>query len=394
MDYEFSQEDKDFRNEIRQLIADNVSADYPGIFTEDPEPLRKSFAFATKLGQSGLLTRAWPEEFGGEDARLWSQLVFNEEMWAHNEPRGGQYMGVTWIGPALMMFGTADQQAKHLPLIASGTVQWCQGFSEPDAGSDLASLRLSAVKDGAGFRINGQKIWTSYSNYADYCVLAARTSSSGPKQAGITVFLLPMDRPGITVRPIESYLGPIHFNEVFFDDVFVADDEVLGEVDEGWRVMTAGLAFERVGVPRYARCDRTIAYVQRFLAEQGELERFASAIASVKVHALVARLFSYRLISMRENDEPLGIMPAIARLWTVQLDQEVNDVIMDALGTTALGAHDEFGDSPLSHVEHSWRFSRTSTIAAGALEIHKMLAGRALLSGSGNSGSADNTSLF
>ena len=148
---------------------------------------------------------AWPEEYGGRGASPWEQTAVREEMWAHHEPRGAQYMGVNWVGPAIMRHGTAEQQRQHLPPIAAGEVIWCQGFSEPDAGSDLASLQTAARRDGDGWRISGQKIWTSYATMAQWCFLLARTSRGEKKQQGITVFLVPMDAPGIEVRP-----DPVH----------------------------------------------------------------------------------------------------------------------------------------------------------------------------------------
>jgi alkylation response protein AidB-like acyl-CoA dehydrogenase len=380
MDYRFSDDEESFRERIREIIAEGMSPDYPGIFTDDPHAVEESFAFAASLGAEGLLTRAWPAEYGGQDASLWSQLVFNEEMWAHNEPRGGQYMGVTWIGPALMQYGTPQQRDEHLPRISAGEVQWCQGFSEPDAGSDLASLKTAATRVEGGYKISGQKIWTSYANLAHYCVLAARTDSSGPKQHGITVFLIPMGRAGVTVRPIDTMLGPNHFNEVFLDDVFASDDEVLGEVDKGWEVMNAGLAFERVGIPRYARSDRILAQLQESLTP-AQLEDAAARIAVSKVHTLVARLLTYRTIA--ERDKPSGSTSdgPVSRIAATQLDQEVADLAMDELGLQALVTHHEAPTPAIANMEHHWRYAQSATVAAGALEIQKMLVGRAELAG-------------
>jgi alkylation response protein AidB-like acyl-CoA dehydrogenase len=378
VDYHFTEEENTLRAELRDSISNLMPADYPGIVTEDPRDLEASWSFARAFGADGVLTRSWPREFGGAEASLWSQVVFNEEMWGHNEPRGGQYMGVTWIGPALMMFGSVEQQQQHLPPIAAGDVQWCQGFSEPDAGSDLASLRTAARKVEGGYRVTGQKIWTSYANIASWCVLATRTSSDGPKQHGITVFLVPMDREGITVRPIDSLLGPNHFNEVFLDDVFVADDEVLGTPDEGWKVMSAGLAYERVGIPRYARSDQIIADVERLTAEQRD-DSASADLAATKVHTFVARLLAYRVITEREQEQAPSPAGGIARIVSTQLDQEVADLALDLVGTPAFATHHEATDPQLSHLEHHWRYAQASTVAAGSLEIQKMLVARQTL---------------
>lgn len=379
MDYAFSASEVEWRSEVRELIAASLPADYPGIFVEDFEgPLAASWDFCRMLGSRGLLARAWPRQHGGEDASVWSQVVFNEEMWAHNEPRGGQYMGVTWIGPALMAYGSDAQREQHLSGIARGEVQWCQGFSEPDAGSDLASLRTRATRVEGGFRIEGQKIWTSYASHAQYCVLAARTSTRERKQDGITVFLVPMDRAGITVRRIPTMLGPNHFHEVFLDDVHVEDEEVLGTIDQGWEIMTAGLAFERVGIPRYARADRVLAEARE--ATQGGSAAASPDLAAAMVHVLVARLLNYRTYDGRVTGEEVPAGGPVARIASTLVEQEVADVAMDLAGVDALMPDGPDAHPALGHLEHHWRYAQAATVAAGALEIQKMLVGRQLLS--------------
>jgi alkylation response protein AidB-like acyl-CoA dehydrogenase len=176
MDYDLVGETAALRANLRQLIRENVPADYLGAFTHDPADLDIAQAFCRSLADEGLLCMAWPREFGGRGASAWEQTAVREEMWAHHEPRGAQYMGVNWVGPSIMRHGTPEQCAQHLPAIAKGEVIWCQGFSEPDAGSDLASLTTAATRDGNEWRISGQKIWTSYATMAQWCFLLARTS--------------------------------------------------------------------------------------------------------------------------------------------------------------------------------------------------------------------------
>ena len=238
------------RANLRMLISQHVPRDYLGAFTDDPADLAIAQRFCATLAERGLLCLAWPEEFGGRGASVWEQTVVREEMWAHHEPRGAQYMGVNWVGPTIMRHGTPEQKAEHLPPIARGEVIWCQGFSEPEAGSDLASLKTRAtpLPNEPAFLITGQKIWTSYALMAQWCFLLARTSTEDRKQKGLTVFLVPMDSPGIEARPIRAMLGPHHLNEVFFDSVRVTEGQVLGEVGQGWQVVQEVLAFERVGI--------------------------------------------------------------------------------------------------------------------------------------------------
>ena len=223
-----------------------------------PPTSRPPSSSAGYSAERNLLCLAWPEEFGGGGASVWEQTVVREEMWAHHEPRGAQYMGVNWVGPIIMRHGTEEQQRKHLPPIARGEVIWCQGFSEPEAGSDLASLRTTARRDGDGWLVSGQKIWTSYATMAQWCFLLARTSKGEKKQQGLTIFLVPMDDPAIQVRPIRCMMGPHHLNEVFFDDLRVTEADVLGTVDAGL-VDRAGRDVLRAGRHRPVRPLRAAA---------------------------------------------------------------------------------------------------------------------------------------
>ena len=231
--------------EVTALRAEGPGAGPDGASRRFPWRFRRGHRWSgrlptrspARLAEQRLLTINWPHEYGGSDASVWEQTALREELWAASEPRGAQYMGLNWVGPVIMRYGSREQKALHLPAIAAGDEIWCQGFSEPNSGSDLASLQLDAAGDeDGGWRINGQKIWTSYAELADWCFLATRTNRDGPKQHGITIFLVPMDRSGITVRPIESIMGPHHINEVFYDDVRVDAADVLGEVDAGWDV--------------------------------------------------------------------------------------------------------------------------------------------------------------
>jgi alkylation response protein AidB-like acyl-CoA dehydrogenase len=197
MNYEFGADADALRAELRALIAAEIPEDFLGAFTDDPADLEIAQRFCARLASEHLLTLAWPEEYGGRGGSVWEQTVVREEMWAHHEPRGAQYMGLNWVGPAIMAYGTDEQKGQHLPAIAAGKVIWCQGFSEPDAGSDLASLTTKATPVEGGFEITGQKIWTSYAGMAQWCVLAARVGSGEKKHEGITLFLVPMDTPGI-----------------------------------------------------------------------------------------------------------------------------------------------------------------------------------------------------
>jgi alkylation response protein AidB-like acyl-CoA dehydrogenase len=387
VDFEMGQNARQLRGELRELVNEQVPHDFLGAFTDDPADLEVAQRFCRLLADRGLLCMAWPEEFGGRGASVWEQTVVREEMWAHHEPRGAQYMGVNWVGPTIMRHGTPEQQRKHLPPIARGEVIWCQGFSEPEAGSDLASLRTAATRDGAGWRVNGQKIWTSYATMAQWCFLLARTSKVGEgaalkKQQGLTIFLVPMDDPAIQVRPIRAMLGPHHLNEVFFDDLRVTEADVLGEIDGGWSIVQDVLSFERVGIARYARCERLLmaapdALGQRWDELPAELR---ARWARMLVHCRRARLLAYRLVSMQSAGRVQPGDAAAYRIAVTRLDQDSGEVLMEIVA--AVPRDDADTRYFRAEVEDHWRYSQASTVASGSIEVQRMLLSRAMLAAS------------
>jgi alkylation response protein AidB-like acyl-CoA dehydrogenase len=382
VDYELGSDAGNLRIRLRELIRNHLPADFLGAFTEDPRDLAATQAFCKLLASEGLLALAWPEEHGGGGGSVWQQTVLREEMWAHHEPRGAQYMGINWVGPALMRYGTPAQKAQHLTGIAAGEVIWCQGFSEPEAGTDLASLRTRAVPEGDGWRVTGQKIWTSYAQMASWCVLAACTDPDAPNAARLTLFLVPMDRAGITVRPIRSMLGPHHLNEVFLDTVRVSADEVLGDVGGGWRVMRDALAFERVGIARYARCESLLERLRTALG--GRWDELPASLRTRWARALVdlrvARLLAYRAVSLQDEASATAAASA-ARIATTICDQQVAELLLDVLGAQAL---DSGPRAPLhGAVEDHWRYAQAATVASGTIEVQRMLVAREILGGRG-----------
>lgn len=379
MDYQFDVAAEQLRIRLRQLIAELLPAEFLGAFSDDPTDLGMTQQFCKTLAAEGLLAIAWPTEFGGGGASVWDQTVVREEMWAYHEPRGPQYMGINWVGPTIMRFGTAAQQRKHLPPIAAGDVIWCQGFSEPDAGSDLSSLRTSASATPDGWVVNGQKIWTSYAPIADWCMLAARTTRSERPHDGISLFMIPMDRPGITVRRIDSLLGPYHLNEVFFDDVAVEPDELLGEVDGGWRIIRDALAYERVGIARYARCERLLSEFRVACADSWE--HLGDSVKEAWVRALLsartARLLAYRTVDQQAKGITDSATASRTRIAITLSDQETAEVLSEALGCDLLPDGEE---APLyGAFEDHWRYAQAATVAGGTLEMQLTLVARDVL---------------
>lgn len=375
VDFDLGESATALRSRLRELLAELLPPDWSGPFTDDPEVQRVVRTVLDRLAEDQLLTIDWPAEYGGAEASVWESTVLREEMWAHLEPRGPQYMGLSWVGPTVMEFGTAEQKRQHLPPIAAGERIWCQGFSEPESGSDLGSLSLPASADGDGWTVSGQKIWTSYAPIADWCFLAARTSrDEGPKTGGITIFLVPMDRAGITVRPIDSMMGEQHLNEVFFDEMRATPADVLGTVGEGWQVIKFVLNHERIGIPRYARDER-------LLSELGTLASDADAPARADyVRALVrarrARLLNYRAVALKESGELSDRAASGARIASIELDQEVAELAVDMVGASGLRPR---SGGLLGHAEDVYRYARSATIASGTIEIQRMLVARSLM---------------
>lgn len=368
------------RRRVRRLIAENLPAGWLGPFTNNPTDLALSNRFCEVLAGEGLLVPNWPAEYGGQDADLASSAVIREEMWAHFEPRGAQYYGPNWVGPSISDYGTPEQKALHLPRIAAGKAIWCQGFSEPDAGSDLSNLRTRAVPEGDGFRITGQKTWTSWALWAGWCYLLARVDGMGTdKRDGITVFLIPMDREGITVRGLDGLPGPHHLNEVFLDNVWASRDEVLGKVGNGWQVIRDALSNERVGIARYARGDRLLADV--LTNEQYATALPAQRWLQARVRNRMARLMCRRALWFQEEGGSHDFIVCAARMITTRADLTVADAVSEALGDDFFEDRYTPDAAVGGAIDFYWRYMQAGTIASGTTEMLQRQLSRAMFRG-------------
>src|SRR5581483_9620419 len=247
MDLTYPPEAEEFRTEIRSWLEENLP---DGWFDDDfsmtPEERRKFHEeWTQKLFDGGWICASWPKEYGGKGLSIMENVVLNEEFARAGAPLRADFFGDTLVGPTILQWGSEEQKKEFLPKILSGEIAWCQGFSEPDAGSDLASLKTRAELDGDEWGINGQKVWTTQAHYADYIFLLARTDPDAPKHAGISYLLVPMKQPGVEVRPIEQVDGSAEFNEVFFTNVRCPKENVVGGVNNGWKVAMTTLGFER-----------------------------------------------------------------------------------------------------------------------------------------------------
>lgn len=375
MDFIWSEEQQALRERVRALLARELPPDWDDLSRHGPgSPGQTAFSLrlCPQLAEAGLLVPHWPVEHGGHGAPPWHHFIIGEELWAAGEPRGAQYMNVNFIGQTIMRFGSPAQKARYLPPMAAGSAIWCQGFSEPSAGSDLAALRTRAERRGDSYVINGAKIWTSYAGLAQTCFLLARTGGAG--RQGVCIFLVPMDTPGIAVRGIPSLIGEGDIHEVFFDDVVVPADALLGEEGQAWPIIGWALSHERVGIARYAFSRRVLDGMVRQLQASGRFDdpvvqvRAGQALAAIEA----ARLLVYRVIHQRARGLPPTADANVARTAVIAADHQVSDFGMSFLPDTYCGH-----GHPL-HLSHHER-AIAAGIAAGAAEIQLNLVAQDFL---------------
>lgn len=364
MDFRWTPEETAFRQRLQDFLAATLPEDWERFSQHGPaSPTLTKYAetFCGKLAAEGLLTPHWPKEIGGEGLDPWHQLILAEEMWAAGEPRGGQYMNVNWVGPTLIKYGTEAQQNRYLPSITEGRALWCQGFSEPGSGSDLASLRTRAILEDDTYRVTGQKIWTSYAGLADTCFLLVRTSDD--RKRGISILLVPMDTPGITVRQIPSLIGEGDIHEVFFDDIVVPADALFGEEGQAWEIIAYSLANERLGIPRYALARAALDRAVAVLKEQSQWVGEAVKIEAARCAAFCegARMASYAIVTRRAKGDIIGAETSSARVATIMAERRVAEFVVEYLPEALVDAH------PFLKMHHQRGI--VAGIAAGAAEI-------------------------
>ena len=333
MDFDFTPEEQAFRTQVQSFLAKNL---HEPMSEYDPEFLE---AWDHKVAEQGWLGFSWPKDMGGAGASLIEQFILKEEMSAARAPRlGRDFMGITWVGPAIISHGTDAQKEQFLPEFLSGESLWCTGYSEPGSGSDLASLSTQAIRDGDEYVINGQKIWTTLAHEARWMFLLARTDTSS-RYAGISCLLLPMDTPGITIRPIPSLLGGHSFNEVFFDDVRIPVANRLGAEGEGWRVVVVALANERSGISEATEMLRHLEDLEKLASRSLSSGRPAMEDASVRrqLSSFRTRIAAMRLTGMRHltqqlHGDPPSSETSVNKLLRGQLEIEMDALAMGLLG--------------------------------------------------------------
>ena len=328
------------------------------------------------LSSRGWVAPAWPKEYGGAGLDTKKQFIMNEEFAEFGAMNVGGF-GVMMFGPTLIVHGTDDQKKEHLPGILNGSVQWCQGWSEPNAGSDVASVQTRAIRDGDDYVLNGQKIWTTGAQFADMMYMLARTDPDAPKHRGISYFMLDMKAPGVTVRPLMTMAGSAIFNEVFFENVRVPARNRLGEENRGWYIGTTTLDFERSSIGSAVGIRKQLEGIVRFAKEHPELSPGSGkhatqlALADRWIEALVARMMSYRVVSMQNA----GLIPnhesSMCKLFTSEMGQKIAALGMKLTGMygTIIGGSATY--APAGRFGVGYVAAVSSTIAGGTSEIQR-----------------------
>jgi len=369
-------------DEFRALVRDWVEANYPADkrFIVSRIGMDVIGDWVRMLGRKGWLCPSWPREWGGMGLPIRKQIVMMEEMARHGCARYPD-QAINHVGPLLMHFGTEAQKARHLPKIARGEEIWCQGYSEPGAGSDLASLQCKAVADGDDFIVTGEKIWTTLATCADWIFVLVRTDNSGKKQQGITMLLIDLRSPGVSVRPIESFTGEVEFAQVIFDSVRVPKTNVVGAVNEGWTIAKSVLGHERVivGAPIIAmtalRQLEDLAETMGAFADQSFVDRYAEL--RLELYGL-ANLFESFVQRIDEGGE-IGADVSLLKIVATELQARISEEIMSLAGDAARIARPIELPGMIVDPIALYAAARVPTIYGGANEIQRNLIAKAVL---------------
>ena len=384
MDFQFAPAEERLRAEVREFLANSLPAVDQRFHPDVPggDDLDEARAFNAKLAARGWIAPAWPQEYGGLGATIYEQMVFSEEFGYHGAPDNGtRAFGVGMLGPTLIVHGTAAQKSEHLPRITTGEAVWCQGYSEPGSGSDLASLQTRAVRDGDDFVLNGQKIWTSGGHGANWIFVLARSDPDAPKHKGISFFMVDMKTPGLTVRPLVNMANRHDFNEVFFEDARVPAANVVGEVNRGWYVGMTLLDFERSGVARTGAQRRTLEIFGRWLKSAPPAVRTMSRLgfADVVIANNVGRALGYRIGDMQTRGEHPSYEASMVKVFQSELSQRIYNFGLNALGLSGqVRAGD--GRAPLlGEFAENYMLISPASVYSGSNEVQRnIIASRGL----------------
>jgi alkylation response protein AidB-like acyl-CoA dehydrogenase len=400
MDLAYPPEAEEFRGVIRDWLSENLPDGWgqPGFSMTPEERTAFNQEWTAKLFAGGWICASWPAEYGGKGLSLLQQVVLNEEFARASAPLRADFFGDTLVGPTLLQWGNEEQKRRFIPGILKGEIAWCQGFSEPDAGSDLAGLKTKAELDGDEWIVNGQKVWTTQARYADYIFLLARTDPDAPKHAGISYLLVPMKQAGVEVRPIEQVDGSAEFNEVFFTNVRCPKDSVIGGVNNGWKVAMTTLGFERgtsstTGYRRFLKEFNQILSVAQERGRTGDpliRQRLAQSWAKIKIMEINGLR---TLTDVLAGTHTTAALSACNKMFWSEAHQETMLLAMDILGLDSqilLGSGDQESllpggrrararNYPVNDLQALFFFSRSETIWGGTAEIQRNIVGERIL---------------
>jgi len=380
MDLADSAADAAFRAHVRAWLTAHV-AEARRVPHHPAAAVEQAKAWQRALYEAGFVGLAWPVECGGRAASLTQQVIVNEEMARSGAPGLINTIGLDIVGPALILHGTPEQKRRFLPPILTADEIWCQGFSEPNAGSDLAALTTRAVEDGDVFVVNGQKVWTSLGAIADWCALLVRTDPTAPKQDGISYLVMDMKSPGVHVAPIRQITGKSHFSELFLDDVRVPKAHLVGEKNRGWAIAKATLSFERSGLAGVVEMDKLLARL-RVLAlalGRGRDPLVRQALAQLTIEKEALRYTGYRALTQQVRGAPPGPESAIGKLVSSELRQRIMEVALQIQGAAAAIGRGNPRAVDRGRWQGLYLDARAYTIGGGTSEVMRnIIAERAL----------------
>jgi alkylation response protein AidB-like acyl-CoA dehydrogenase len=387
MNFDFTESEEAFRKEVRAWLERNLPDDLRGkafaASRADVGEVRRLRAWQKTMAEAGYVGMDWPREFGGRGAPITEMVILYQEMARAESPQIVNRGGVSMLGPTLMKLGTPAQQKRFLPRILTAEDLWCQGFSEPNAGSDLANLQTRAVLDGDDFVVNGQKVWTSMGHVADWCFLLVRTDPGAARHKGISFLLVDMKTPGITVRPLRQITGEAEFNETFFDNVRVPRENLVGKLNEGWSVAITTLAYERdlLTFIRHISLRNALHRLVKLTQSRGRSGDpvVRQKLAELWIGEQALQLNGYRSLTKILRGGQPGPEGSTSKLYWSWLDQE-----LALTATQVIGPYSQLGEgSAWAPDDGQWQFyellARGSGIRAGTTEILKNILGERVL---------------
>ena len=384
MDLGFTKEEERFREEVRGWLVKNLPKEWAhggvGGYREDAEEdiQRK---WQRRLYEGGWLKLAWPKENGGRAATPIMQAIYAEEMAKSGAPGILGRLGVSLLAPTLVAHGTPWQKEQYVDKILSGELIFCQGFSEPDAGSDLASLRARAEKKDGHWVLNGQKTWSSGAHYADRSFLLARSDPAAEAHKGISMFLIDMKQPGVEVRPIRQITGGGEFCEIFLTDARVEDRDIVGAAGEGWKMAMTVFGFERGGLAQAARFERAVAQLATLTRDRGAGSdpSVRQKVAQAQIEAHVFRLSGLRSLTRAQHGHAPGPEASITKLYWSEMDKRIQETAMGVEGPYGALAPDSDWAIEEGRWQFGWLWSQAETIYAGSSEIQRNIIAERVL---------------